>query len=131
MGVMNKIDMQNVSCRILQNNYLKKDSHVRQLDIKQSFENILQKEVIKQNIKFSKHAVERMQIRDISLSNLEISKIEDAITKASAKGVKEALILMDDKAFIANIKNKTIITTVGKEQLKNNIFTNIDGAIII
>lgn len=128
---MNKIDMQNVSCRILQNNYLKKDSHVRQLDIKQSFENILQKEVIKQNIKFSKHAVERMQIRDISLSNLEISKIEDAITKASAKGVKEALILMDDKAFIANIKNKTIITTVGKEQLKNNIFTNIDGAIII
>lgn len=128
---MNKIDIQNVSYRILQNNCFKKDNQAQQLDVKQNFENILQKEVIKQNIKFSKHAVERMQIRDINLSNLEISKIEDAITKASAKGVKEALILMDDKVFIANIKNKTIITTVNKEQLKDNIFTNIDGAIII
>ena len=38
---------------------------------------------------------------------------------------------MDDKAFIANVQNKIIITTVNKEQLKDNIFTNIDGAVII
>ena len=128
---MNKMDIKNISYRILSNNSLKRDSQVQSFNNNQKFEDILKNEKIKKNIKFSKHAVERMQIRDINLSNNEISKIEDAINKASTKGVKEALILMDDKAFIANIKSKTIVTTVNREQLKNNIFTNIDGAIII
>ena len=131
MIVVNKIDIQNINYRIIQNNGLKKELNPQYSNTKHNFEDILKNEKIKQNIKFSKHAVERMQVRDINLNNVEITKIEDAINKASIKGVKEALILMDDKAFIANIKSKTIVTTVNREQLKNNIFTNIDGAIII
>ncbi|WP_242942471.1 TIGR02530 family flagellar biosynthesis protein [Proteiniborus sp. DW1] len=126
------MDIKNISYRILQNNGLTKGKETQAYNSKiHNFEDILKNEEIKQNLKFSKHAVERMQTRDINLNTNEILRIEEAVNKASTKGVKEALILMDDKAFIANIKNKTIVTSVNKEQLKNNIFTNIDGAIII
>ncbi|MFA5523321.1 MAG: TIGR02530 family flagellar biosynthesis protein [Tissierellales bacterium] len=131
MIVVNKTDIQNINFRIIQNNSIKKEMQPQHNSKNHNFEDILRNVKAKQSINFSKHAVERMQVRKINLNNIELSKIEDAINKASIKGVREALILMDDKAFIANIKSKTIVTTVNKEQLKNNIFTNIDGAIII
>ena len=60
-----------------------------------------------------------------------MNKINNAIETASKKGIKETLILMDNKAFIANVKNKIIITAAIEDQLRDNAFTNIDGAIII
>lgn len=82
-------------------------------------------------IKFSKHALNRMDNRNIKLDSNEMDRLKNGFDKAEEKGVKDALILMGDKAFIASIKNKTIITTVSQEQLKNNVFTNIDGAVIV
>lgn len=98
----------------------------------QSFQDILSK-VKSQNteVKFSKHAINRLGQRNIQLSESEMVKINDAIDKADQKGIKDALIIMDNKAFVANIKNKTIITAATNEQLKENVFTNIDGAVII
>jgi flagellar operon protein len=69
--------------------------------------------------------------RNIVLTDQEIRQIDSAIDKADAKGIKDALILMDNKAFVANIKNKTIITATTNEQLKDSVFTKIDGAVII
>jgi flagellar operon protein len=98
----------------------------------QSFDEILQQQINKQTeVKFSKHALERLQSRNIKLSNEDISKINDAVNKAAEKGVKEALIIMGDTALVTSIKNKTVITAATEETLKNNIFTNIDGAVII
>ena len=82
-------------------------------------------------IKFSKHALNRMDNRNIKLDSNEMDRLKNGFDKAEEKGVKDALILMGDKAFIASIKNKTIITTVSQEQLKDNVFTNIDGAVIV
>lgn len=82
-------------------------------------------------IKFSKHALNRMDNRNIKLDSNEMDRLKNGFDKAEEKGVKDALILMGDTAFIASIKNKTIITTVSQEQLKNNVFTNIDGAVIV
>ncbi|MCF6466309.1 TIGR02530 family flagellar biosynthesis protein [Clostridium sp. Cult2] len=82
-------------------------------------------------IRFSKHAINRMDTRDMTLSSEELERLKSGFNKAEAKGVKDALILIGDKAFIASIKNKTIITSVNKEQLKDNVFTNIDGAVIV
>ncbi|MBN2796985.1 MAG: flagellar protein [Clostridia bacterium] len=82
-------------------------------------------------VKFSKHATERLSQRNIVLTEQEIKQIDSAIDKAEAKGIKDALILMDNKAFVANIKNKTIITAATQEQLKDSVFTKIDGAVII
>lgn len=95
-----------------------------------SFQDVLSK-VNQKELKFSKHAIERLKSRNIELTSNDIEKINKAVDKASEKGVKEALILMDNKAFIASIKNKTIITAAVEDQLKENVFTKIDGAVII
>ena len=97
-----------------------------------NFEEVLQQIKNKdEEIKFSKHALDRMDNREISLSYDEMDRLKYGFDKAKEKGVKDALILMGDKAFIASIKNKTVITTVNQEQLKDNVFTNIDGAVIV
>ncbi|ABW19031.1 TIGR02530 family flagellar biosynthesis protein [Alkaliphilus oremlandii] len=82
-----------------------------------------------QEVKFSKHALDRLQERNIELTTQEVTKINNAITKAASKGIKETLIIMENKAFIASVPNRTVITAATDQQLKDNVFTNIDGAI--
>ncbi len=97
---------------------------------KTAFETLLKKEIHKnQKVVFSKHALERLQERNIELTNQEVEKLNTAITKAATKGIKETLIIMDNKAFIASVPNRTVITAATDKQLKDNVFTNIDGAI--
>ncbi len=97
---------------------------------KTSFQTILQTQIQKnQDIKFSKHALDRLQERKIQLTKQEVNKLNNAISKAAEKGIKETLIIMDNKAFIASVPNRTIITAATDKQLKENVFTNIDGAI--
>jgi len=97
-----------------------------------SFDAIYREELSKQTeIKLSKHAAERLQLRNISLSKEDMGKIGEAVNKAAEKGVKETLIIMGNSAFIANVKSKTIITAATGDNLKENVFTNIDGAVII
>jgi flagellar operon protein len=57
--------------------------------------------------------------------------MKEAVAKAESKGVKDTLVLMDDLAFVVNIRNKTVITAVNSNELKENVFTNIDGAVIV
>lgn len=83
------------------------------------------------DIKFSKHAQVRMKERNLVLDKSEMVKLTDAIEKAEKKGVKDALIIMKNQAFIANIKSNTIVTAVSKDNLNGNIFTNIDGTVIV
>lgn len=126
---MSKIDIRQLENRLITSS---KPTERKQINSNKSFNHILEKIQNKETeIKFSKHATERLNSRDMSLSSDEINRLQEAFHKAEMKGVNDALILMDDKAFIANINNKVIITTVNKEQLKDNIFTNIDGAVII
>lgn len=102
------------------------------IDPEQSFGKILEQESVRQEeVKFSKHAMERLQSRNISLSKDDIGKINDAVNKAAEKGVKETLIIMGNTALIANVKNKTVVTAASGDNLKDNVFTNIDGAVII
>lgn len=125
---MNRIGIKQLETQLINTTKTKDTKQIsNNKDFKQILENIQNKE----EIKFSKHAKERLYSRNMNLSIDEINRLKTAFNKAESKGVKDALILMDDKAFIANIHNKTIITTVNKEQLKDNVFTNIDGAVII
>lgn len=73
----------------------------------------------------------RLNERDIQLTGEELKKINQAVNQAESKGIREALILMDDKIFIANIKSRTIVTAADEKNLKENVFTNIDGAVIV
>lgn len=96
-----------------------------------SFQDVLGRMQQGQEVKFSKHASQRLQSRDINLSQEDMAKIDGALKKAEAKGIKDALILMQDKVFIANVKSRTIITASTETDLKDNVFTQIDGAVII
>ena len=117
--------------KIRTNNYLNNRTSNYQTNTI-DFNEVLEKvNLNKTNLKFSKHAVERLNERHINLTKQQMIKLNNAVNKAKTKGVNEALILMDETAFIASIKNNTIITTASKEQLKENVFTNIDGAVII
>jgi len=84
-----------------------------------------------QDIKFSKHAQTRMQERKIELSQFELEKIKEAVSKAGSKGIKDSLVLLESVALIINVPSKTVVTTVEKGSIKENIFTNIDGAVIL
>lgn len=96
------------------------------------FETIFQEQLAEQSeIKFSAHALKRLETRQISLGNQEMAMLKDAVNKAEAKGAKESLILMDRMALVVSIKNRTVITAVDESSLKDNVFTNIDSAVIV
>ncbi len=82
-------------------------------------------------LKFSKHADARLKQRDITLTDEQLSRLSEGTMKASQKGIKESLVLMDNIAFIVNTQNNTVVTAMDKDMNEENIFTNIDGAVII
>lgn len=82
-------------------------------------------------LKFSKHAANRLVDRNISLSTEQLERLSDGAKKAGEKGIKESLVLMDSLAFIVNIPNSTVITALDQSETADNVFTNIDGAVII
>lgn len=123
--------MNEINIRRLENRLINSSDRIQNNQNRKDFGQVLERIQKKDEIKFSKHAVERMDNRTMCLTNEELLRLETAFTKAEDKGVKDALILLGDKAFIASIKNRTVITTLNKEQLKDNVFTNIDGAVII
>jgi flagellar operon protein len=86
---------------------------------------------VKSPLKFSAHASQRMQDRKISIDQATMTKVNDAVDKAESKGLEDTLILTKDAAFIVNVKNRTVITALDKNNLSGNVFTNIDGAVIV
>ncbi|MGD9677120.1 MAG: TIGR02530 family flagellar biosynthesis protein [Vulcanibacillus sp.] len=82
-------------------------------------------------IKFSNHAKQRLDLRGIELDSDIMSQLNQAVEKAEAKGSKDSLILVKDIAFVINIPNKVVITTIDDKSIKDHIFTNIDSAIIL
>lgn len=125
--------MNNINIRDIENKLIQSSKPVRKNQGSQkSFDEVLANvNKNKEDIKFSKHAAKRLVNRNMNINLNEMKRLETAFEQAKTKGVKDALIIMDNKAFIANINSKTIITTVNKNQLKENVFTNIDGAVII
>lgn len=82
-------------------------------------------------VKFSNHAIERMQLRGITFKPEDMTRLNDAVSRAAAKGSKDSLILMNDSALIVSVKNKTVVTVMDKNALKENVFTNIDSTIVM
>jgi flagellar operon protein len=83
------------------------------------------------NLKLSSHAAQSLEKRKIDLSEGDMLNLKDAVEKAQAKGSKDSLFLMGDLALIVSIKNKTVVTAIDKDHIKDNVFTKIDSAIII
>lgn len=82
------------------------------------------------SIQWSAHALARLKQRGIELDGTQHARLETAVDKAAAKGAKDALVLLDDTAMVVSVKNRTVITALGMHQAKENVFTNIDSAVI-
>lgn len=80
-------------------------------------------------VKISKHAATRLEARNINLSNDQVERLKTAVDKASGKGIRDSLVVLDDMAFVVNVPNRTVITAANRNELKENVFTNIDGAV--
>ena len=96
-----------------------------------AFNQLLEKEIAQtRELKFSRHAIERLDAREIRLNVEQVKRLNQAVEKAQNKGCRESLILLDDMAFVVSIKNRTVITAVDGDNRKENVFTNIDSAVI-
>lgn len=103
-----------------------------------SFQDVLRQQwQIKENtategsLKFSKHAGERLRQRNITLSDEQIERLQNGAKKAEKKGIRESLVIMDSLSFIVNTKSNTVITAMEQSGDADNVYTNIDGAVII
>ncbi len=97
---------------------------------KQSFIDHL-KQVTVEELKMSKHASERLKERNISISAKEWQQITEKVSEAKDKGVKQPLVLLEQAALIVSAKNATVITALDRTEAKQQIFTNIDGTILL
>jgi flagellar operon protein len=102
-------------------------SKLQKISPKDSFQSIFQQEV--DSLKFSNHAMKRLESRNIQLSPNDMTKIQTAIDKAQSKGSKDSLVMMDSIAFIVNIPNRTVVTAVPIGEDNENVFTNIDSVV--
>jgi flagellar operon protein len=83
-----------------------------------------------QQLLFSKHALARVQRRGIELDSTTLGRLSQGVQRAASKGSRDSLVLVDGTAFVVSVSNRTVITAVGSEHMKDNVFTNIDSAVI-
>jgi flagellar operon protein len=93
-----------------------------------SFDELLRKRV--GGVHFSKHAVQRLERRHIELSPSTMARLDDGVQRAAAKGARDSVIFVDQTAFVVSVQNRTVVTAVDREHMREHVFTNIDSAVI-
>ncbi|ANC76866.1 hypothetical protein ABE65_008655 [Fictibacillus phosphorivorans] len=96
----------------------------------QSFQAVFQKELENQ-LTVSKHAQKRLQDRNITISETSWNKISEKVIEAGQKGIKDSLVIMKNVTLVVNAPNQTVITALDRNESTSQIFTNINGAIVI
>ena len=97
-----------------------------------SFAEVLRQQAIEsQGVKFSAHAQNRLQARRIALTATDKAKLNSAVNAASEKGSRDALVLFNELAFVVSVKNRTVVTAIDRQELKDRVFTNIDSTVVL
>lgn len=134
---MNQISNQFLSIEQITDQYLNQTQNTKTAYLPEvAFEEVLkqkQSQAVMESseLKFSKHAANRLSDRNILLTDAQNTRLENGVRQAKEKGITESLVLMDSLAFIVNVPNKTVVTALEQTETNGNIFTNIDGAVII
>lgn len=134
---MNQISNQFLSIEQITDQYLNQTQNTKTAHLPEvAFEEVLkqkQSQAVMESseLKFSKHAANRLSDRNILLTDAQNTRLENGVRQAKEKGITESLVLMDSLAFIVNVPNKTVVTALEQTETNGNIFTNIDGAVII
>lgn len=95
------------------------------------FARVLDQKLPTEGVKFSQHAQDRLKARNITFSAADLASLEGAVNSVAQKGGKESLVMMGDSALVVSVKNRTVVTALDKSQMRGNVFTNIDSAVII
>lgn len=111
-------------------------TNVRQLQLQHgaagSFSKLLKEQVEQENgVRFSKHAAQRVQQRGIQMTETLLDSLNQAVGKAREKGAKDVVVISSQAAFIVNVANNTVITSMTGAEMRDNIFTNIDSAVVV
>ncbi len=83
------------------------------------------------DLKISGHAAKRLKERNLEMDTKEYLKLKDAVTQLRKKGGNDSLVITGKAAYIIDVKNKTIVTAMDKDNMENNVFTKIDSTIVI
>ncbi|HEX6458962.1 MAG TPA: TIGR02530 family flagellar biosynthesis protein [Thermoleophilaceae bacterium] len=81
-------------------------------------------------LQFSQHALQRIERRGIDLSDGTLQRLETGAARAASKGSRDSVVFVDGTAFVVSVRNKTVITAVDQEHMREHVFTNIDSAVI-
>jgi flagellar operon protein len=81
-------------------------------------------------VSFSKHATQRVERRQLSVDAPTLERLNAGVDRAAGKGSRDAVVFVDDTAFVVSVANRTVVTAVGRDQLRDHVFTNIDSAVI-
>ena len=90
-------------------------------------------EVLRQRavgVQFSNHAVQRLERRGIEVAPGTLQRLDDGVDRAAGKGARDAVVFVDGTAFVVSVRNKTVITAVDRDHMRDHVFTNIDSAVI-
>ncbi len=81
-------------------------------------------------VSFSKHLSERIDRRKIDLSADKLTRLNEAVDKAAGKGARDSVVLLDNLAFLVSVSNRTVLTAIETEKMKDGVFTNIDSMVV-
>jgi flagellar operon protein len=95
-----------------------------------AFSDVLRDTAGSQPVQFSKHAVQRLERRQLAVDPTTMQRLQNGVDRAAGKGARDAVVLVDETAFVVSVTNRTVVTAVGKDQMKDHVFTNIDSAVI-
>lgn len=93
-----------------------------------SFGDVLREKT--QGVQFSGHAIQRVQRRGIDVGEGQLARLKEGVDRAAGKGARESVIFVDQTAFVVSVRNRTVITAVDRDHMKDHVFTNIDSAVI-
>jgi flagellar operon protein len=81
-------------------------------------------------VQFSGHALQRVRRRGIDLAPATLERLQTGVDRAAGKGARESVVFVDNTAFVVSVRNRTVITAVDRDHMKDHVFTNIDSAVI-